>query len=397
MTSLVSYVRHKSRHARLGSTLVAATLACAALTAVPVTATAATTTVTMDSSTPITVVTLNKGEEVNITVTLTTTDPNEGGEGEPFTLSYGGNTITYSQYGIPGAISITATTNDEAVDAWIQGADGDESASITINTNPNPLAQAPDPVKQYAAKIGAVTAILSGGFWTCAEVVPLLTVPTATVKTICGIAAAVFGLSTGIAAYITVDPADPNYKTLAWPQALPIPSLSGVPFPERTSLRQLLVNLQEQRALGLAAVTSFNRASGAVDAGSTYWATKQHDRGILYIHRMGWLMAAEPALLRSFVHAIHAARIGDFTITPAQVLSMETSISQNGVPADISGYLTQSGADGADIAQVQQIALAVNIDNVAGTYFSKLIDPSYISVLRAAAHAFITASWRTMN
>jgi len=385
----VNIISPKSHLARLVGGLLVIVLACAGLAAAPTSAQAATTTVTIDSSTPTVVVTLNKGETVSITATLTTTDPDESGEGEAFALSYGGNTTTYSQYGIPDTLPITATTDGEAVSAWIQNGDGDESASVTINTNPNPLASAPSPVKQWATRIAVGTGLLSGGFWTCAELAPFFTAPTAALKAICGISAAAFSLSAGIAALVALDPVDPNYKVLAVPQHLPIPLLSGVPLAERFQLHSLVTNLQAQRALGEAAVTSFNRAAGAVDAGSTYWARKQHSLGLRYLHFMGALMKREPGLLMAFVHAMHKGGIADFTITPAQVLSVETVISQNGVPADIAGYLTQSGADSADVTQVQQIVLAGNTNDAAGSYFSKLIDPAYISTLRSAARAFL--------
>ena len=392
MASSISNRQGKSYLVRLGSGLAATALACAALAAVPASAMAASTTVTITSSTPTVIVTLNKGETANINFTLSTTDPDESGEGELLAISYGGFTTTYPEYGIPDNLPITATTDGETVSAWIQGTDGDESASVTINTNPNPLASAPSPVKQWATKIGIGTGILSGGLWTCAEFAPIFSPPTAALKATCGASAAVFSLLTGIAAWVAYDPADPNYKVLAMPQALPVPSLSNVPLPERIPLLQLVRNFQAQRAFAQAAITSFNRAAGAVDAGSTSWATAQHDLGLRYLHLMGTLMAQEPTLLTAFVHVVHAAGIADFTITPDQVLNTETSISQNGVPADISGYMTQLGASSSDVAQAQQIVLSRNVNDVAGSYFSKLIDPAFISTLRSAAQAFLTAS-----
>jgi hypothetical protein len=392
MASVTSDHQGKRYLTRLGGGLVATTLACAAIAAVPNSALAASTTVTIDSSTPTVITTLSKGETVNLTITLTTTDPDESGEGEPFDISYGGNTTTYSEYSIPDAVPITATADGETVSAWIGGADGDESASITINTNPNPLAQAPSPVKQWATRIAIGSGILSGGLWTCAELAPFFTAPTAALKAICGIGAAGTALAAAIAAGVAADPADPDYTVLAKPQVLPVPSLSGVPYPERIPLLQLVTNLQSQRSFGQAAITSFNRAAGAVDAGNTFWATKQHNLGLLYIHLMGEQMAQEPGLLTSFVRAAHAGGIADFTITSDQVLTVETSLSVTGIPADIAGYLTQMGASSADLAQVQQIVLSRNVDEVAGSYLSKLIDPAFLATLRSAAQAFLTAS-----
>ena len=186
MASSISNRQGKSYLVRLGSGLAATALACAALAAVPASAMAASTTVTITSSTPTVIVTLNKGETANINFTLSTTDPDESGEGELLAISYGGFTTTYPEYGIPDNLPITATTDGETVSAWIQGTDGDESASVTINTNPNPLASAPSPVKQWATKIGIGTGILSGGLWTCAEFAPIFSPPTAALKATSG-------------------------------------------------------------------------------------------------------------------------------------------------------------------------------------------------------------------
>jgi hypothetical protein len=390
MASVTTFLQGKQFLTRLGGCLTATALTCAGLAAVPNSALAASVTTNISSGTPTVIVTLNKGETVKLTLTLTTTDPNESGEGEPVTISYGGNTTTWSEYDIPDTLSITATTDGETVSGWIQGADGDESATVTAEINPNPLASEPNQAKQVETKIALGTGVLSGGFWTCAELVPIFTAPTAVAKTICGVSAAVFALTAAGFAALAADPADPNYKVLAKPQPFPAPALSGIPYPERAPLSNLVINLQEQRVLSNAALTSFNRAAGAVDAGSTFWATKQRATGIGYLHQIGLLLEQEPGFLSNVVTALHAGGIADFTITPDQVLTAEADISQNGVPADIAADLTKLGADSTAVAQAQQIVLSRNVNDVAGTYFDKLTDPAFIASLRSAAQTLLT-------
>jgi len=131
--------------------VVASTVTAAALQAVP--AAAATVSVTFDSSTPTVIISgLNKGEVVDFTAVLTSTDPNETGEGEPLDLSStGGYSAVVSNYNVPYAGSFTAQANGESFSGWIAGADGDESATVQVTLNPAPNSKASDPVKNAAA------------------------------------------------------------------------------------------------------------------------------------------------------------------------------------------------------------------------------------------------------
>ena len=52
---------------------------------------------------------------------------------------------------------------------------------------------------------------------------------------------------------------------------------SGLTQQERLALAALGKNLLTQAAIAGAAFTSYNRAAGASQAGSKYWATRQYD------------------------------------------------------------------------------------------------------------------------
>src|SRR5262249_22947429 len=67
------------------------------------------------------------GDDVTITATLNTEDPNENGEGEPLVIqSSGGFSATIGDYAVTQQLSFTATQDGETLDASIQGYDGDE-------------------------------------------------------------------------------------------------------------------------------------------------------------------------------------------------------------------------------------------------------------------------------
>src|SRR5215469_946761 len=76
------------------------------------------------------------GDTLTVQATLNTTDPNENGEGEPLVISSsGGFSAIVSAYAQPRSFSFQATQAGETVTVSIQGADGDESATVTVDVN----------------------------------------------------------------------------------------------------------------------------------------------------------------------------------------------------------------------------------------------------------------------
>ncbi len=90
--------------------------------------------VTLDDSTPtdIPIGNVTAGQTVNVSVDFTTSDPNDQAEGEPLILQpSAGSQIVISNYGTQN-VSIPITQFGETLSAYIQDADGDESATIQL-------------------------------------------------------------------------------------------------------------------------------------------------------------------------------------------------------------------------------------------------------------------------
>lgn len=97
---------------------------------------ATSTTVTISSPSPVVIASYNAGDTVTITAQLNTNDPNEDGEGEPLNVNASsGFGTTLSIYFQPSTLTLPPATSAGVITAFIAGADGDESATITVRTS----------------------------------------------------------------------------------------------------------------------------------------------------------------------------------------------------------------------------------------------------------------------
>jgi hypothetical protein len=82
---------------------------------------------------------LNKpGDTITITATLSTSDPNESGEGEPLLIStLSGQTFADNIYGMAQTYVYKATVANDQIQGINIGSDGDESCSIAATTKSN--------------------------------------------------------------------------------------------------------------------------------------------------------------------------------------------------------------------------------------------------------------------
>src|SRR5262245_38635469 len=84
---------------------------------------------------------INKPKDIiSGTATLFTNDPNENGEGEPLVISSSGGeySATIGAYSLPTPFKFAAAVANVSISGSIQGADGDESCSVTATVNPVP-------------------------------------------------------------------------------------------------------------------------------------------------------------------------------------------------------------------------------------------------------------------
>jgi hypothetical protein len=151
---------------------LAGTLACALALLPP--ALAATVTVLGDGS-AVTLATLNTGDTIDITVTLTTTDNGENAEkpAEPLTISSIENGQTFviftaGNYALSTSFpKFTAKMNNTVITASISGADNDETGMVNFVIDNNPVNSLSGELKgaynSSAAALGGFGAALAAG------------------------------------------------------------------------------------------------------------------------------------------------------------------------------------------------------------------------------------------
>ncbi len=164
------------------------------------------------------------------------------------------------------------------------------------------------------------------------------------------------------------DPSDPNFTVIDQPLVVPIqpPVQADASTPQQTAdaINALFNNLAQQLALERASNTALNRASGARDAGNTFWVQQQTQAAQQFIAQEAPLLAAQPTLLANLQTALQAAGL-QLTFTANDVRNYQASLAANGLPATVAQALTQQGIDSAGQAQILQALLAADPGTVA--------------------------------
>lgn len=313
---------------------------------------------------------INPGDTIRITSTLSTTDPNENGEGEPIVLMAGGQTISVDPtYAVPATFTYTAPpviiapgspVPQTAISYYIQGADGDETASVNSVINPNPTPKTQSQIAGWNNDTyylglfsGAVGVAGASG---CPYAGPYVAV--------CGIATGVIGgLSGMLSAYyakLAADPVDPNYTVIATPATATLPS--GLTVGQGLATTEI-----KAIATAAALLTSINRYQGAVAAGDTTWEAKQLAAIEKYIGLLNGYTGQLGSQVAAFVDQLK--KIGlTATISTSQALAAETTLAQNGLPQSVLDIFQQLGLSPADIQSAFENTYVQNINLLAGQY-----------------------------
>ena len=185
-----------------------------------------------------------------------------------------------------------------------------------------------------------------------------------------------------------LDPPDPNFTTIATPTYSAPPSLSlqpGITQAEINAGNGLFANLVKQAGLYDAMVTSINRAQGAVAAGNASWEIKQLQAARFYAMQIANYMKQEPTLRSTFVSALQAAGFPTFQITPDQVSSFRTAVTNNGLPQNVVQLMTNLGVDPVSIAGLDELIVDFPIDSAAGSYPGNFNPPTLVTAEGQAA------------
>lgn len=366
------------------------------------------TTATIDSPFPVVIASYNAGDTVTISATLNTNDPDENGEGEFLSVTTsGGFGTTLSIYFQPSTITLPPATSAGVVSASITGADGDESATITVKTAqgcstvvPTPIPSPPGcPVqsltpdqKRKALLIGTASAAIGAGL-TTSSVTGLLCGPGAPICV--GVLEGAGVLTAAANGYYAgskgIDPPDPNFTVIAQPQIPTVPLVvaqEGITPAMADALNALNANNIKVIAFSQAAITSMNRTQGAADAGNAFWEAAQFQAEQAYSAELDTLITAEPGLLANLQNAWVASGAGSVTVSSFDVFLSEITVIENGFPPSVNQLLSQAGLDDSAIQMLTGFFFSLDINQAAGVFPAKLTDPSLENAIQAYLATF---------
>ncbi len=343
----------------------------ATLLALPTASLAQTYTITSGTPQVLAINNVHAGDLVTVDATLFSGDPNENGEGEPLILILPGGNFVVPGYFAPQQTTFLALQDGQTVSAFIQGADGDESAqvSFTVNSKKRYTQEEKDKFAKYALILGGV----GGGLGTIAAICGLAPEPTAT-----KVCAVVGALGAGASAFLAaryglmaLDPCDPDFGTIFQPVLLTIPPIQaqpGITQAEANAANAWLLNEAQQLAFTQAILISINRANCAAAAGDSADETKQMQAAGTYSIQLAGFVNAAAGTRANLVSAIQAAGFIPVTSTPFDVFRYEVNVLFFGLPSDTLQALIALGADSNTINFVRGMLIVQDVNLTAGTF-----------------------------
>jgi hypothetical protein len=330
-------------------------------------------TYTVASSTPVSlpISNVHAGDIVTVDGTLFSGDPNENGEGEPLVVLLPGGAFVVPNYFSPQQTSFVALQDNQAISAYIQGWDGDESAQVTFTVNAKKRYTQDE--KDHFAKLSQIFGAAGGTLGAAAAICAIA--PDPTVTKACAI---VGGLGAGagaiLAAYYglqAIDPFDPNYQIIFQPVLLTIPPIlaqPGVTQAEADAANAWLLNEAEQVALLQAIAISINRANSASQVGDTLDETKQMQAAATYAGQLSPFVLAAAGTRAALVSAFQAAGFAPVIVGPNDIFNYEIGILFNGLTGNTLQALLDLGASADTITFVTGLLMVQDINVAAGTF-----------------------------
>jgi len=325
------------------------------------------------------------GDQITVAGYLTTTDPNENGEGEPLLISSSGGEFSavVNNYFINTTFVYTATAANEVITGTNVGFDGDESCSVTATISKSPLLTPGQ--KSFFAGLAAGLGIPAAGFSTVGGLctAAIITGP------ICGLPGVILGgVFTGgaaLSAVIALDPSDPNFMQIVVvviPTIPPAGPATGVPQTVIDAWNAVQENGAQVIGYEEALLTTLNRAAGANSAGNTFWLNQQlAEASILEGQLAPWLSRLASSLM-TLQTALQVAGI-NVQLTSSQVLNFETQVVSSGIPPAELSFLQSIDNDPTFLTNAADLLLVQDINAVAGSVANLLAPPSLITLLNS--------------
>jgi hypothetical protein len=323
---------------------------------------------------------LHAGDVVNLVTTLHLgpsigpPTPNADGYGIDFMLatSLGDQSFALPVFEQYFALSFSITQDGEQVVGYFQGNEVAPNESSDIEYCVNAPKMYTNAEKKAAANLAEQLSTISDLTGVACEKLlhsPWCLVPEGLVK-----------LAEAHYNYVVSDPADPNYTVIAVPSAPAIPlfaAQAGLTQAQAEAFNSLDGNFAQSIGYASALYTSLNRAQGALKANSPVWEGEQLRAARSYQWNLSQLSNALPAALQQ----LQSLNLSTVTITPSEVMSLESDIANTGLSPSLLQYLMEFGAGESDITQITSTAVVQDINGVAGAYPAKLANSALISAL----------------
>lgn len=326
----------------------------------------------------------NIGDRIQVTATLSSSDPNENGDGEALLITTSGGefTTTDSIYALSQVYPpYTATAANETITGTNLRFDRDESCGLSATITSNAWLMPP----QKAA--ASTLANFSGGIGTAAGVLAAACTGTFVSAPICGLPAVqVAAVSYGLAYSLNnlaKDPVDNNYTQLVKPVFPNAPLVFGSTVPPNVAAVASRLFYVQEREIGFsgALYTTANRAATAAANGATTYVMLQTNYANKLAQKLAALAALEARTRKELKYWIVITGI-DTTLTAAQVLQFEMNVSANRLPPAVMSALQSLGVtDPNAIDLITNVAIVQDTNTVAGPVSSSLASHALIASL----------------
>jgi hypothetical protein len=341
---------------------------------------------------------VHKGDMVHIEATPISKDAsenNEKGITEPLTITSSDGMYSSPpnpSYNKPFTGDFRAAADGVTLSAQIVRGDDDESAVITVTVVTQPTSPYSQSKRDRLTAWSDFFSNFSDAQLSLAAIAAIS--PDPSVSKGVALTFALGGIASNrlawLTSYLARDPSDPNYKVIAQPVTPTLPPLSaqpGVPQSLADAVNAVITNEEQAMGLATAIQTAIDRASGARDAGDTFWKAQQDQAREQFAGQYGALLDAEPGLLAELQSAYQQAGLpsGLTTLSATDITNFEQDIASNGLPAQWVTYLTQLGADSSTIDQMQQLMIVQDATTAAGDVLEKMTDPTLTAELRSLA------------
>jgi hypothetical protein len=175
-----------------------------------------------------------------------------------------------------------------------------------------------------------------------------------------------------------LDPPDSNYTSIATP-----PSVSVMPIQASGALSQSIVsafnnwaeNESSETSLNVALITSLNRASGAYEAGNTFWQLRQLQAAKWYSLQLSRAVGKEPVLRQAVASVLSGTEV-NLAIDPSAVSAALQRVAQSGLSSTEVNFFTSAGITPDQLQLIQTMIPEANGINFAPTNLASVFSDS---------------------